>query len=284
MNNTQTQSPIILMTDFGTRDAYVGMMKGVMLRLCPGVPFIDLTHEIAPQDVRQAAYVLWSAYRYFPKGSVFLAVVDPGVGSSRRAIAVEAGPFKFVGPDNGIFQDVLGTIGEWRAVAIDPANAVPEGLTATFHGRDLFAPTAARLAAGQPLESLGTPVTDLVTMRAARLEITDTTIEGEVLTIDHFGNVVSSIGTCQWQDDGSLQLTPRLRPDLPTVQFDPKRARVTITRHHFSGIARTYTEVEAGKALALINSAGQLEIAVNQGSARDQLDLLVGNRVTIHLD
>lgn len=284
MSDQHTLPPIVLLTDFGTQDAYVGMMKGVIQRLCPGVPMIDLTHAIPPQDVRQAAFVLWTAYPYFPAGSVFLAVVDPGVGSARQPVAISAGGFCFVGPDNGVFHDVLGVLGEWQAVTIDPAQALESGLTATFHGRDLFAPTAARLAGGAALDSLGSTIESLVTLERDRFVITDTTIEGEIIYIDHFGNVISSLGTCQWQDERTLILTPRLRPDLEPLTFDAEKVMVTVSRYHFPRIARTYAEVEPGKSTAIINSAGQLEIAINQGSARDRLDLAVGNRITIHLD
>lgn len=283
--NEQTQlPPVVLLTDFGTKDAYVGMMKGVLQRLCPGVTMIDLTHAIPPQDVRQGAFVLWTAYRYFPEGTVFLVVVDPGVGSERKPVAIQAGGYKFVGPDNGVFGDVLAMLGEWQAVAIDETQALTEGLTATFHGRDLFAPTAARLAAGTALTALGDPVETLVELDPARFIITPTTVEGEITYIDHFGNVISSIGSFQWQEDGQVRLEPRLRPDLEALTLDPEKVKVTVSRYHFLRIARTYTEVEAGKSLALINSAGQLEIAINQGDAHNRLDLSIGNRITIHLD
>ncbi len=284
MSDQHPLPPIVLLTDFGTQDAYVGMMKGVIQRLCPGAPMIDLTHAIPPQDVRQAAFVLWTAYPYFPAGSVFLTVVDPGVGSTRQPVAIAAGGFHFVGPDNGVFHDVLGALGEWQAVTIDPAHALESGLTATFHGRDLFAPTAARLAAGAALGSLGSAIESLVTLEPDRFVITDTTIEGEIIYIDHFGNVISSLGTCAWQDERTIALTPRLRPDLEPLTFDAEKVKVTVSRYHFPRITRTYAEVEPGKSTAIINSAGQLEIAINQGSARDRLDLAVGNRITIHLD
>lgn len=284
MNEQTNLPPVVLLTDFGVKDAYVGMMKGVLQQLCPGVTMIDLTHAIPPQDVRQAAFVLWTAFRYFPKDTVFLVVVDPGVGSERKPVAIRADGYHFVGPDNGVFGDVLATLDEWDAVTIDESQALAEGLTATFHGRDLFAPTAARLAAGSSLSDLGTPLETLVEQEPSRFIITPTTVEGEITYIDHFGNVISSIGTCQWQEDGQLRLEPRLRPDLEPLSLDPEKVKVTVSRYHFLRIARTYTEAEAGKATALINSAGQLEIAINQGNAHRKLDLTIGNRITIHLD
>ncbi len=285
MSASHPLPPIVLLTDFGTQDAYVGMLKGVIQRTCPGAPMIDLTHAIPPQDIRQAAFVLWTAYRYFPAGSVFLAVVDPGVGSERRPVAIEAGGFRFVGPDNGVFDEVLAELGDWQGVAIDPAViALPEGLTATFHGRDLFAPAAARLLAGEPLAALGASLETLVTLKPARFEVTDLTIEGEIILIDHFGNGISSIGACRWQADGTLRLEPRFHPDLQPLTLNPDRVRVTVARYHLPRIARTYAEVEPGHPIALISSSGQLEIAVNQGSAQSHLDLAPGSRITIHRD
>ncbi|MFC1960562.1 S-adenosyl-l-methionine hydroxide adenosyltransferase family protein, partial [Chloroflexota bacterium] len=280
----QTLPPIVILTDFGTKDSYVGTMKGVILRECPGVPIIDLTHEIAPQSVTQAAFVLWNSYKYFPQGTVFLVVVDPGVGSQRHAVALEAGPFRFVGPDNGIFTDTLFELGDYRAVAIDETQqSIAEGLTATFHGRDLFAPTAAHIACGMPLEQLGAPVEQLISLPAPRLDITTTAIQGEVVYIDHFGNVITSIGQWSWQGDGQLCLQPRRQKDAPPLTVKPDKATVTSGAHVYSSIARTYTNVAAGQSLALINSAGQLEIAVNQGNARAALGLAIGDPVTINL-
>jgi len=281
MSDPATLPPVALLTDFGTRDAYVGTMKGVLQRECPGVPMIDLTHEIVPQNVRQAAFVLWTSYRYFPPGTVFLVVVDPGVGGRRRPLAIRAGDFRFVGPDNGVFSEALAELRDWQAVALDETLIAPGGLSATFHGRDLFAPAAARLACGQPLTTLGRPVADLITLPVPALSVTPHAFSGEIIYIDHFGNAVTSIGTCRWGADGRLTLTPRLQPDAAPVTFDPARVTLTVGGRRFTRIARTYTEVQPGSPVPLINSAGQLEIAVNQGNARKILGLAVGDRVTV---
>ncbi len=283
--NNQTIPPVVILTDFGLRDAYVGSMKGVILRMCPGVPIIDLTHEIEPQSVRQAAFVLWTAYRYFPVGTTFLVVVDPGVGSVRHPIAIQTEGFNFVGPDNGVFTEVLAETGSWRAIAIDEKLAVPEGLTATFHGRDLFAPTTARIACGQSIDELGVPLDALIQLPQARLHLTPDTIEGEVIYIDHFGNVVTSIGLCTWFPDGRLSLTPRLQDHTtgPLI-FNALATQTSIGENTFSGIARTYGEVNPNQATVLINSAGQLEIAVNQGNAHDALGVNIGDRIIVRLN
>ncbi len=281
--NMRSPAPIALLTDFGTQDAYVGMMKGVILRLCPAIPLIDLTHEIAAQNIRQAAFVLWTAYRYFPARTTFLTVVDPGVGSARRPVAIECGGFNFVGPDNGVFSEVLLEAEHWRAVAIDEYLALTEGLTATFHGRDLFAPTAARLACGAPLDTLGAATDRLVILPPPHLLITPNSIEGEVIYIDHFGNIVTSIGLFKWDMDGHLVLQPRLESAGQALRFAPDRVILYLRHLALSGIARTYTAAAPGEAIALINSAGQLEIAINQGSAGRTLGLQTGERIVIRL-
>jgi S-adenosylmethionine hydrolase len=273
---TLSPAPIALLTDFGTSDPYVGVMKGVMLGLCPAATFVDLTHAIAPQNVRQAAFALWTAYRYFPPDTVFLAVVDPGVGSTRRAIAVETARGRFVGPDNGLFGDVLAEVGSWRAVALDPARVALAGASFTFHGRDLFAPAAARLAAGAPLESLGTPLDTLVTLPPPAFASEPGALTGEVIYIDHFGNVVTSLGQFAWQSDGSLRLSPRLRPGADSLSVPANHLTITIGQQRYAAIVSTYAHSAPGDSLALINSAGMLEIAVNQGHAARQLGLAPG--------
>ncbi len=278
---SSSPAPIALLTDFGTSDPYVGVMKGVMLGLCPGATFVDLTHEIAPQNVRQAAFALWTAYRYFPPKAVFLVVVDPGVGSTRRAIAVEAAQGRFVGPDNGVFGDVLAEIGSWRAVALDPGKIAPAGASFTFHGRDLFAPAAARLAAGTALESLGAPLETLVAPPAPVFIIEPGALTGEVIYVDHFGNVVTSLGQFAWQEDGGLRLSPRLQPGVAPLPVPAHGLTITIGPHVYTRIAPTYACSAPGESLALINSAGMLEIAVNQGHAARQLELAPGIPVSV---
>lgn len=280
---TQPPAPIVLLTDFGTRDAYVGVMKGVILTQCDGTPpLIDLTHEIAPQNVYQAAFVLWTAYRYFPPLSVFLVVVDPGVGSARRAIAVETPQGRFVAPDNGVLTDVLADVETWRAVELDPAVvALPGGLSKTFHGRDLFAPAAARLACGASLNTLGPPLESLMLLDPPHFQRTEHAIEGEIIYCDHFGNAITSIGVCTWQADGTLALQPRFAADTAPLVFAPDAVTVQAGGQTFTRIATTYSDVPAGTATPLIGSSGHLEIGVNQGNAAAQLGLQPGDRITL---
>lgn len=262
----------------------MGIMKGVLLRGCPSASLIDLSHDIAPQSIQQAAFVLWTAYRYFPPESVFLVVVDPGVGSARRPVAIRGGDYHFVGPDNGVFSEVVAEIGQWDAVEIAETVNPHDVLSATFHGRDLFAPAAARLACGNDLEQIGPPVDSLVMTEPPRLAILEDRIEGEVIYNDHFGNVITSIGQLFWQTDGRLELRPRFMPDVTPVVFPADRVGVQIGRQLFSAIKRAYADVLSGEATPLVGSAGQLEIGVNGGSAAQKLGLAVGDRIAIHLN
>ena len=202
------QIPLVtLTTDFGTADGYVGTMKGVILSIAPDAQLVDISHEIAPQNVRQAAYVLYTAYPFFPPHTVHLVVVDPGVGSARRPIALRTPAGYFVGPDNGVFSYVMAREPVEALVELrDPRYRLPQ-VSHTFHGRDVFAPAAAHLAAGVPITALGPPVLDPVTFPPPCLEITPEGITGEVLHADRFGNVITSIGKLMWVGD-ELVLEP----------------------------------------------------------------------------
>ena len=274
-------SPLIaLLTDFGGADAYVAMMKGVILGIAPDARLVDLTHEIAPQNVRQAAYVLLTAYPYFPPDTVFVAVVDPGVGTARRAVAVETAHGRFVGPDNGLFSYALNQNPPVVAVEIVNAAYLLPGRSHTFHGRDLFAPAAAHLAQGVPLAALGPAVADLCALPQPRLDVARDRVEGEVIHIDRFGNAVTSIGSLAWQDDGSLRLTPRFGA-RPLPARIPADSAIFLGDAILDHIAPSYGHAAPGAALALINSAGQREIAVNQGHAARMLGIAVGDPVSV---
>ncbi len=265
---------IALLTDFGTRDPYVGIMKGVIAVHCPGAICIDLTHEVAPQNVTQGAYLLRSAYRYFPPYTVFLGVVDPGVGTARRAIAIQTGRGAFVGPDNGLFSLVLAEQESYLAVELRPPDRAR--LSDTFQGRDLFAPAAADLAGGLPITQLGTPLRDLVQVPPLRIDQPHPNVfEGEVIHIDHFGNVITNLGGFGWNQD-------RLEGALVGA-IDPQHTWVYIGQEKLETIHRTYGESAVGAVLALISSDGQLEIAVNQGSAAEVLKVHLGDRVRLEI-
>ncbi|HHS96708.1 MAG TPA: hypothetical protein ENK08_02230 [Chloroflexi bacterium] len=273
---------IALTTDFGTADGYVGVMKGVILSIVPEVHLVDLSHEIPPQDVRRAAFVLYTAVPFFPPGTVHLAVVDPGVGTERRAIAVQTPQGFFVGPDNGLFTYVLAEAEEWKAVGLEePAYRLPE-VSGTFHGRDVFAPAAAHLARGVPLERLGSPVTDPVLLPLPRLTVGEDRVEGEILHVDRFGNVITSVGRLRW-NGGDLVLTPAFRQAASSLQFAAREVAVEVGGERIRPVRRTYGEVGVGEKLALVGSTGFLEIAVRQGNAARALGVHPGDPITLRL-
>ncbi len=272
---------ITITTDFGTRDGYVGTMKGVIARIAPGVPCIDITQEIPPQDVRSAAYVLWTALPYFPPESIHIVVVDPGVGTARRPIAARTPWGTLVGPDNGVFSYVWEAAPPTRIVEL--ANPAYRNVTLshTFHGRDIFSPAAAHLARGVPLDEFGPEVTDPVRLPTPVLAVTDAVIAGEVIYIDHFGNVITSIGRLVW-DGALLSLDPAFG-EVPSGIINADRVRVTAAGRDFGPIRHTYGEVAPGEPLALIGSEGLLELAVNRGHGAQVLGLQIGDRVEIAL-
>lgn len=275
-----TSGPVVLLTDFGLVDAYVGIMKGVILTINPEVTLVDLSHAVPPQDVAAGAWLLASSYRYFPADSIFVAVVDPGVGSSRRAVAVKTSRGTFVAPDNGLLTPILGDFGvsfprAGGVARLEPTRDAPEGtaisavalanagyflspVSATFHGRDVFAPVAAHLSRGVPLASFGPPLDELVVLPGRTLESRTGEIVGEVVTIDHFGNAITNI-------PGSLL-------------DDPARTVVSVAGQEIVGVSHHYAERPG--LLALVGSAGCLEVAVNGGSAA-ALGIGVGDRVAV---
>lgn len=256
------QNIVTLLSDFGRQDVYVGAMKGAIASINPHLNLIDLTHEIPPQNLQAASFALQNAYPYFPPGTVHLAVVDPGVGSQRRAIAVRLNQGFLVGPDNGIFSGVYGLDQIQAAVELDNPRYWREGkVSSTFHGRDIFAPVAAHLAGSVDLSKLGTAIDDISSLvqlpplSGTTVEIIDpsgsTLTTGTIQYIDHFGNLISNI---------------------PASQVQHQSWRVKVGETIISGGA-TYSDVPPQKLIALIGSHGWVEIAVNGGSARQQLKI-----------
>jgi len=254
---------ITLTTDFGTRDPFVGLMKGVILGINPRVHLVDLTHEIAPHDILEGALALEAAVPFFPPGSVHLAVVDPGVGSQRRAVALAAQGQLFVGPDNGLFTFLLGAPGVSAVALENPAYALPR-ISQTFHGRDRFAPAAAHLSSGAPLPDLGPPVTDLVQLAwpGARLEAGS--LVGEVIHVDRFGNLVTSVRAEEVEALGP--------PDAVTVAVAGRMIR---------GVSRSYADRPAGEPGAIVGSSQRLEVFVREANARTALGVERGAPVRL---
>jgi S-adenosyl-L-methionine hydrolase (adenosine-forming) len=270
---------ISLTTDFGLDDGYVGTMKAVMAGIAPGVPTVDITHTIAPQDVAAAAYVLWTSLPYFPPQSVHLVVVDPGVGTSRRAVASATAWGILVGPDNGVFSYVWHAAPPQLTVALEASAYQRASVSRTFHGRDIFAPAAAHIAAGVPLAAFGPEVEDPVRLPMPRMTMSDEAIHGEVIYIDRFGNAITSIGRMVW-DGWLLRLDPVFADPGPRV-IQAELVTVWVGGHAIGSIRRTYGEVAPGKALALVGSEGLLEIATHGGHGARELGLAVGDPVEI---
>lgn len=265
---------ITLTTDFGTSDAYVGVMKGVILGINPSVQVVDITHAVPPQDVHEAAFLIHSAYHYFPKGTIHLIVVDPGVGSDRRAIVCQTDRAFFVCPDNGILTYLLQEIensGQHPGNIVKIENRayhLPE-VSQTFHGRDIFAPVAAHLSLGVTLTEIGPSVRDLVRLSIPTLEISDDKLIGEITKTDSFGNAITNISEsllCCLKS-GSTRETPNYE--------------ITVGSVRLKGFNRAYAESAIGKPLAIIGSSGVLEIAVNGGSAEAIFGLKRGDTVVI---
>ena len=243
--------PIItLTTDFGLRDPFVGIMKGVILSICPSARLVDLTHEIEPQDVLGAGLALEAALPFFPDGTVHLAVVDPGVGSTRRPIALRARGQYLVGPDNGVLTLALQGV-RWTAVALAAREYRLAEVSRTFHGRDVFAPAAAYLAAGVPLERLGPVVADPVLLPIPDSRLEAGALVGEVLDVDRFGNLLTSIAAAR----------------LAEVPGDGP-ATVEVAGQPVGGLVDAYAEGPADRPAAIVGSTGRLEVFVRSGSAR----------------
>lgn len=256
-------SVITLLTDFGNLDGYVGIMKGVMIGICPSVQFIDLAHNIPSQHIPAARFTLLNSIPYFPAGTIHLAVVDPGVGTGRRAIAVQTPHGYLVGPDNGVFSGVLEHTEAIAAVSLtNPDYWLASTPSATFHGRDIFAPAAAHLAAGVSLHDLGEAIdpASLIRISIPPVEITETKALGHVQHVDRFGNIITTIPVEAVQDV-SWQALQVGEVEIP--------------------FRRTYGDVKIGHALALVGSHGWVEIAVNGSSAQERLRLAVGDEVRL---
>lgn len=281
------QRPVItLLTDFGEADAFVGIMKGVMLDIAPQAQLVDLSHLISPQDVKLAAYILMTATPFFPEGTVHLVVVDPGVGSTRRPIAVKTRNAYFIAPDNGVLSYVLFQEEGYRVVELaDPRYRLPDP-SSTFHGRDIFSPAAAHLAAGVPFDDLGPQVANPVLLNPPHFLLADDRIEAEVLNVDHFGNLRTSVLILNWVDEETLELNPLLtkQPDVEVPKrFTAPRVVVEVGDLKINGISTTFSDVQVGQPLAYVGSEGGLEIAINQGNAARTFGVKPGDPVTLRL-
>lgn len=262
-------SVITLTTDFGTSDAYVGVMKGVILGINSNVQIVDITHAVPPQDIDEAAFLIHSAHGYFPKGTIHVIIVDPGVGSDRQAIVCQTNDAFFVCPDNGILTYLLEEIenrGEKSKSVVTIHNRdyyLPE-VSNTFHGRDIFAPVAAHLSLGVPLVNIGPPVENLVQLPIPTLEVSNDKLVGQIVKIDSFGNAITNIS------ESAL-----------SGSFNGFVYEISVGSASLRQLNTSYAESEIGEPLAIIGSSGMLEIAINGGSASQMLGLKQGDAVVI---
>ena len=270
--------PIVLTTDFGTSDPYVGVIKGVILTINPQATIVDLTHQIQPQNLQQASFILGTSHRFFPTGATHVVVVDPGVGTDRRALLVETPAARFLAPDNGVLSHVLEEYleappAETGRVAVPPGCAAYEltnpeywlhPVSNTFHGRDIFAPVAAHLSLGVAPKELGQPVADLVWLPLRQSQREARGIRGEVIIADHFGNLITNI-PAEWLAKA-------------------KEVKVEVKGRIIPRISRTFHDDSSQpeeELLALVGSHGYLEIAIRDGSAARSLSAAVGEPVVV---
>lgn len=260
-------SVVTLLTDFGERDYFVASMKGVILNINPQCRIVDLSHRVAPQQVEEAAYLLKACYKYFPDGTIHVAVVDPGVGTSRRALLATSSRYFFLGPDNGILSAALDeeTGVEVRQIENKQYRLDSEG--ATFDGRDLFAPSAAWLTRGQQPGSYGRLIRDYATLRSPLPEWKSGVLVGQIVYVDRFGNLISNVTPLFLKE-----VTGKSRRDRVTIRI----AGVTI-----DGLVQNYAAGGPGTPGALINSNGQLEIFIKDGSAAELLKSGRGARIDL---
>jgi len=258
------QRIITLITDFGGRDEYAGVMKGVILKINPSCQIVDITHQIPPQDVIEASFILNNSYSYFPQSTIHVVVVDPGVGSTRRPIVLSAGGHIFVGPDNGVFTTVCLKESERHTYELTNRKYFLNDISTTFHGRDIFAPVAAHLSLNLEPRELGKEIFDPTTLLEFTPEISSNQIKGKVIHIDRFGNLITNISR-----------------DVFTAFTREKKCAIHIAHLVVKKISDAYYEGKDGELLALFGSSDWLEISMKNGSARDLLNVERGEEVTV---
>jgi S-adenosylmethionine hydrolase len=262
--------PIVtVLTDFGASDVFVASMKGVILGINPLAHVVDLTHDIPAHNVRAAAYLLHSAARYFPSGTIHVAVVDPGVGSERRPLLVFSMEQYFIAPDNGLLSYVLATEFDAEIRELTNKQYFLGSIGSTFHGRDIFAPAAAWLSRGEPIESFGPQLETIIRFDVPRAHEEGGKLVGEVHHIDHFGNLITNISR---EDLVSFAGADRL-----------SRLHVAIKQTATQALQRFYADAPTGKLAAVLNSDGWLELFCNQGRAADLVRAVIGDRVEVNL-
>jgi S-adenosylmethionine hydrolase len=260
----ETSGIVTLTTDFGTRDPYAGIMRGMVLTANRNARLIDITHEIPAQDILNAAFTLLRAYDFFPPGTVHVAVVDPEVGGGRKNIAVRTERYLFVGPDNGIFGMVFQREKPIEIREIQNMPFVAERVSNTFHGRDVFAPCAGYLSSGRDIADVGQELKGVIQLKYPRPNQSGNILTGEVISVDSFGNLITNISEHMYRSFVGRQ-----------------SVEISFATVRLSGVHCHYSEVAPGMALALFGSSGYLEISMNSGSARDYFMTAAGSSVTV---
>jgi len=269
--STMRTSPVItLLTDFGLQDEYVGVMKGVILSINPKVQLVDITHNIGRHDIRQAALVLNASFRFFPKGSIHIVVVDPGVGGARKVICLKKEDNLFNDQDNGVLTTVIQDDKVLKACAVTERKYFLKRVSDTFHGRDVFAPVAAHLSKGLEMLNLGETlgIKDLTRLEIPLPFVSDKhELVGAVVAIDRFGNLVTNI---------SERTLKKFQDDVGSQGFE-----VRLGRYKIKGVTKSYESVKAGAPIAIIGSRNLLEIALNQRDAREYFKARIGQAVKV---
>lgn len=254
---------VTLLTDFGDSDGYAGSIKGVILSQCPGLQILDISHNIPPFNILSAAYILDTYCRDYPAGAVHLAVVDPGVGSKRRAVAVHYGEHFFIAPDNGVLSMAVGQGGLYRAWEIHTVRPPRDQVSATFHGRDIFAPAAAHIACGGSPDDLGPEAGSIFVLDESVPTVSPRRISGQVIHVDRFGNLITNIRGILIKDR------------------HPGTLLVKVGNYTVVGMSRTYADRESGELVVYTGSSGLVEIAIVQGNAASSVKTPVGRNVEI---
>jgi S-adenosylmethionine hydrolase len=262
--------PIItLTTDFGSKDPFVGIMKGVILTINPAANIIDITHEISPQNILEASYAIQASYAYFPHRTIHIVVVDPGVGSSRRPLLISVGQYYFIGPDNGIFSRIYEAEENAEVIHVNATHYFLSQESTTFHGRDIFAPVGAWLSKGITIEKFGDHVEDYVSIpKPVPVIQSDKSIEGEVVYIDRFGNLITNIA------EQAIKNLIESSPDK-AIQVTVKNMEIPMKNY--------YAESSDEGLYAIINSFAHLELFVNKGNASTKYNIAVGDNVGVHV-
>jgi S-adenosylmethionine hydrolase len=260
--------PIItLTTDYGTSDHFAAVMKGVILTINPDVNVIDITHSVLAHDILDGALAIGQAYRYFPPKTIHVVVVDPGVGTERRPILVAGDQHYFVAPDNGVLSSVYEQSESLHVWNIISEHYFRQPVSKTFHGRDIFAPVAAWLTKSWQTSSFGEPIDDFVRFAIPRVKVNGNQVQGAVLRVDHFGNLITNVAV----------------EDVPDLLAAGTNVKINVGNAQVSKVVQTFAEGAAGEVVGLIGSSGYLEISVNKGNASRTLGVGRGAEVTVEL-